>query len=292
MEKKKRLKSILITGVILPIISVFILMLIALNYFLKPILNTDSSTLDVVSISSASLNAKIEGLIDKFVSSAIEFRSVFIFIMVISIIGITLLLVSVANRLVNRIKFLEKSISNLEKGDFTPIVNPIESKRSDEINEVYNSIGKTKEGLKDIIGSIKILTDKVNDKSKYLNDASEEMLNSVSSISEAMNAASTGNADQNEQILEIVNLFNRFGNKVKYINNNVSNIYNTSIEIGESAKVSNKDMERLIASMNKFNNNFEVFVSSIEVMEDKIKSVNEITEVINNISEQDRKSVV
>lgn len=286
MEKKKRLKSILITGVILPIISVFILMLIALNYFLKPILNTDSSTLDVVSISSASLNAKIEGLIDKFVSSAIEFRSVFIFIMVISIIGITLLLVSVANRLVNRIKFLEKSISNLEKGDFTPIVNPIESKRSDEINEVYNSIGKTKEGLKDIIGSIKILTDKVNDKSKYLNDASEEMLNSVSSISEAMNAASTGNADQNEQILEIVNLFNRFGNKVKYINNNVSNIYNTSIEIGESAKVSNKDMERLIASMNKFNNNFEVFVSSIEVMEDKIKSVNEITEVINNISEQ------
>ena len=46
MNKKRNLKSILITGVILPIIFIFLIMLITLNYFLKPILSKDINNLD------------------------------------------------------------------------------------------------------------------------------------------------------------------------------------------------------------------------------------------------------
>lgn len=286
MSKKRNLKSVLITGVILPIISIFLIMLVALNYFLRPILSKDMNDLDLAAIASSSLNTKVTSLIDSYVANATQFRNIFIVIMIISVILITVLLVWVANNLVKRIKFLEENISSLESGNFISVENSIESSKGDEISEVYNSIEKTKDGLRGIISNIKLLSEEVDSKSKYLNDTSENMLNSVSSISKAMSDASTGNIAQSEQILEVVNLFNRFGNKSKYINENISNIHSTSVEIGESAKVSNKDMERLIKSMNRFNNNFEDFVKSIEIMEDKIKSVNEITEVINNISEQ------
>lgn len=286
MSKKRNLKSMLITEVILPIISIFLIMLVALNYFLRPILSKDMNDLDLAAITSSSLNTKVTSLIDSYVANATQFRNIFIVIMIISVILITVLLVWVANNLVKRIKFLEENISSLESGNFIEVENSIESSKSDEISEVYNSIEKTKDGLRGIMSNIKLLSEEVDSKSKYLNDTSENMLNSVSSISKAMSDASTGNIAQSEQILEVVNLFNRFGNKSKYINENISNIHSTSVEIGESAKVSNKDMERLIKSMNRFNDNFENFVKSIEIMEDKIKSVNEITEVINNISEQ------
>ncbi|MFR5266245.1 methyl-accepting chemotaxis protein [Clostridium sp.] len=286
MNKKRNLKSILITGVILPIIFIFLIMLITLNYFLKPILSKDMNNLDLAAISSSSLNSKVTSLIDSYVANATEFKNIFIIIIIVSVILVTTLLVLVANKLVKRIKLLEENISRLENGNFIAVENMVEKNRSDEINEVYNSIEKTKEGLREIIANIRLLSEEVDSKSKYLNDTSNSMFNSVNSISDAMSVASQGNMDQSNQIVEVVCLFDRFRNKSKQINENIANIHSTSVEIGGSAKVSNEDMEKLIQSMTRFNGNFEEFVKSIEIMESKIKSVNEITEVINNISEQ------
>lgn len=285
-QKRKSLKSMLLTGVVIPIVSIFLVLFLALRYFLTPLINIDLKAMNLDSISSASISGDVEILVGNFVKGITNFRNTFIFIMLVSVVFIIFILITVAKRLVDRIVFLEKSITNLENGDFTPMENLIERKRSDEINAVYNSIGKSKEGLSNIVSTIKKLTNKVNAKCSNLNDSAEEMISSVTSISEAMTAVSTGNTDQSEQILEIVNLFNSFGDKIKLMNTNVTGIHGASVEIGESAKISNRDMEILINSMKSFNDKFKNFVDSVQVMEDKIKSVNEITEVINNISEQ------
>ncbi|MGL5615223.1 MAG: methyl-accepting chemotaxis protein [Sarcina sp.] len=277
--KKKSLRYLLITGVVVPILTIFLVMLIAFNLFLKPIVNVN-----IAEISAMSTNS--EGIINYFIKEVTEFRNIFMIIIVVSVILTIYLTTKLAKKFVDRIKFLEKNISSLENGDFTIIENPIEKKRSDEINEVYNSIARSKGSLKETLLVIKEALEQIDGKSNYLSETSQEMLNSVSSIGEAMTAASDGNTDQSRQILEIVNLFNRFGQKVTAMNNNISNIHGTSIEIGESAKISNKDMENLITSMNSFIDKFNLFMDSVAIMEGKIKSVNEITEVINNISEQ------
>jgi len=59
-----------------------------------------------------------------------------------------------------------------------------------------------------------------------------------------------------------------------------------AVGVSESSKKSNKDMENVVFSITSFNDKFKNFTKSIGEMDVDIKTVNEITDLINSIAEQ------
>ncbi|WP_027631984.1 methyl-accepting chemotaxis protein [Clostridium hydrogeniformans] len=190
----------------------------------------------------------------------------------------------VANKISKRLNHVKESVKVLATGDFT--LNEIKDIKEDEIGEIYIAVEDTKKAVGDMINSVKDTSYSVEEQSTSLAALSEEFVSSIQSISAAIQEAAEGNSKQSDELLQINTLLLAFDNKM---NNNLSEITKVNSMAGDisvKAEKSNDDMGSLAKSMATLSNSFKEFITSINTMRGNIKTVNDITTMINSIAEQ------
>lgn len=136
---------------------------------------------------------------------------------------------------------------------------------------------------------IKILKEKsnlINASCENLSAVSEEMASSSENISTAINGVAKGTGEQAENLVGIISILDRFDNNIKEMVNRLNEVNNVSNEIATTANGSSNKMKNLEGSFEYVEQSFENFVGKIDSLGKNINKIDEITILINNISEQ------
>lgn len=183
-----------------------------------------------------------------------------------------------------KFKKLNKCINKFSQGDFAGEVRIPRS--ADEIESIYNAIEDTKDNLTILIRKIMETTDVLGSQGSNLLKISSGFLESSENIAVTMNEMAAGNEDQARAMTTIHQTFTDFNDKINIMIESIKNMDSVTKEINEQAKSSSDKMQLTNDIAGKFKEDFDFFLNSIQNVTESIKSINNFTDIITEISEQ------
>lgn len=183
-----------------------------------------------------------------------------------------------------KFKGLGKCIHQFSKGDFASKIKIPHS--LDEIESIYHAIEDTKRNLTLLINKIIETTKILSSRSDTLNQISTGFLESSEKIAVTMNEMAAGNDEQANEMITINETFNEFNEKINNMIQSIENMDSITKEINVQAKNSSNKMKVTNDISSKFQQEFDSFLQSIASVAENIKSINNFTNVITQISEQ------
>lgn len=205
---------------------------------------------------------------------------------ILSLIVISLVLIFAISRISKKILYVAHIMKDFSKGDFTAQIDKKHLQDSSETGIMCNSLVDIQRSLNGSMDTIKINSNNLNSHSTDLLSISEELSSLIQTITQAISDISEGTTDQTNNLVNSTNNVNEFGNKLTTLTNKVNDVTIKSSDIGTKAKESNTELQTLITSIELLNTNFNSFNKSLTLMTTDIKEVNEMTDLINDISEQ------
>ncbi|WP_027622971.1 methyl-accepting chemotaxis protein [Clostridium lundense] len=210
-------------------------------------------------------------------------------IVIISIIGICIafmIIVFIAKQISKQLVIMRDNLSSVSTGDLTNEIDKKVAARKDELGDMANALLKTVLSIGNMIRNLKNSSLEIDDKANNLAAISEEFTSSTENISLAIQEVASGATSQAQALTEIVAMLNDFSEKINSTVSNIAEIDGMSRDIDRKANNSNKDMEQLLNSMESIVEEFDIFESKISTMEANVEKINEITNLINDISEK------
>lgn len=204
----------------------------------------------------------------------------------IAVIIMIIVILKVSAKISKPIKSVNSIIGEIESGDFTKEVDKVYLKDTTEIGEMSNALNNTVNAINSMMKGIKDNSGKIDNQATGLAAISEEMSALTSNIVTAIGEVAKGTSSQAGDLVEISSDLDEFGNDINEVNNNIVTINNLTMEIGEKSSNSNEELRDLLDVIKDLNNNFNAFSASLEKMNNDIKQVNAMTDLINDISEQ------
>lgn len=233
-------------------------------------------------------NLKLALVVEKgdFLSMINSLSKSMIFIMILGLIVITVLLIRIIMNICNRLSTLNSTVENFATGDFTIDIPEKLLNFEDEIGSIFNSINRSKESLNGIILNIK-------ENSKIINNAVESLIDMYTNINTGnktiageVKELAEENSSQYDDLIKISRVLMEFNKKFEAVVSNVENIDSMSKDINEKAVLSSNDMNKITIALGDFNSIFKEFIKSLNKLILQVNSINDITETINEISEQ------
>lgn len=210
-------------------------------------------------------------------------------IIIISILGVGAALVCIwliSTQISNNLISMKDSLNIVATGDLTANIDSKIEKKEDEIGHMAKALSKTVLSIGSMINSLKGNSFDIDSRANNLAAISEEFTATTENISTAIQEVASGASSQAEALTEIVSMLNDFSDKINSTVNNIEEIDEISKDIDEKANISNKDMNKLVTSMENLTEVFENFEAKISTMESNVQKINEITNFINDISEK------
>lgn len=204
----------------------------------------------------------------------------------ISLLLISLTLIFVISRISKSILYVSSVMTNFAKGDFTETIKDTYLNKKSETGIMSRSLAQIQLSLSKSISKIETNSLNLNDEAGELSSISEELSSLIQTIAKAISEISQGAENQTINLTNSSINLNDFGKRISVITEQVNNVTINSSTIGDKAKNSNIELESLMNSIQSLNNNFENFITSLNIVTNDIKEVNEMTALINNISEQ------
>ncbi|WP_160692735.1 methyl-accepting chemotaxis protein [Clostridium sp. C2-6-12] len=221
------------------------------------------------------------------VLSQLDALKISTFIASLAIVFVGLAIVYIVARILSMgINKISSYLQVISKGDFTREVSSKELKFKDEIGQAFNSIKIMQESIVETIATIKENSNNIDLKANDLSKVAEKMTYTAENVSTAIHETAVGVSSQASNLMEITNVLDEFGNKLDVVAKEIENINLKSNGINEMAGNSNKNMEKLIDSVNIVGTSFKDFIKKIENLNKNIIKISEITTLINDISEQ------
>ena len=177
-------------------------------------------------------------------------------------------------------------MQNFAKGDFSTKIDNKYLKKKSETGIMCKSLARFNIPLIKVFIPLNHIHQDLNNQSSELSSISEELSSLIQTIAKAISEISEGAEIQTVNLANSTLNLNEFGNRISTITEDVNNVTITSSTIGDKAKKSNMELDALMNSIESLNNNFENFTASLNTMTTDIKQVNEMTALINDISEQ------
>lgn len=205
-------------------------------------------------------------------------------IIIISILVLILFNFCISFWISRKFKGLSKCIHQFSKGDFTSKIKIPHS--LDEIESIYHAIEDTKVNLTLLINKIIETTKILSSRSDNLNQISTGFLESSEKIAVTMNEMAAGNDEQANEMITINETFNDFNEKINNMIQSIENMDSITKEINLQAKNSSNKMKVTNDISSEFQQEFDSFLQSIASVAENIKSINNFTNVITQISEQ------
>lgn len=216
----------------------------------------------------------------------LELRNLMLTIVLLSIGIIFIIIVGCivfANSINNNVKTILDSLKLISFGDLTAICKV---KSKDEISEIAENLNTTVANVRNLIYEIKHRSESLQQNSEILSATSEEMSSSSESVASAIQDVKNGTGSQADDLSNITNILGQFGEDLESIVQAIKHIDKNSRGITSLANNNNNNMEVLIESIRKISVSFNDFTSKMENLTQNISHINEITILINNISNQ------
>ncbi|EJO5346810.1 methyl-accepting chemotaxis protein [Clostridium botulinum] len=210
-------------------------------------------------------------------------------IIIVSILGIGIALVCIwfiSTQISKKLISMKDSLNIVSTGDLTNNIGSNIQNEKDEIGHMAKALSKTVLSIGTMINSLKGNSFNIDDKANNLAAISEEFTATTENVSTAIQEVATGATNQAQALTEIVSMLNDFSDKINSTVNDIGEIDGMSKEIDKKANVSNNDMQELLISMENLANVFGNFETKIWTMESNVQKINEITNLINDISEK------
>ncbi|MCE5221162.1 MAG: methyl-accepting chemotaxis protein [Clostridium sp.] len=189
-------------------------------------------------------------------------------------------------KVINRLLGAKNYVDSIAMGDFyTPIDNKY-IKGNDEISEICTSVAQAKTSVGGMIKSVRNNAHVVKDGSISLNKIATDLSVLTEEISASIQEVSENTNRQSLNFKEISNKLTNFSDEVNLAKDNVHSISKDVSVINDKSLRGNKDVEELNHGIVSVNNSFEKFSVSIEYIQGDMKNVDEITHIMNRISEQ------
>ena len=204
----------------------------------------------------------------------------------VTILGAIIVILFVSKNLTDGLTKVEKHMKFIGRGDFTHKVEDKLLKNEDEIGSIFKTIKTTENSIGEMIKVVKESVQTADENSTNLAGISEELSALTSNISSAIEEVAKGTSKQSNDLTAVVEKLELFGDKINAVSENINLINNLSLGVLDNSKKSNQDMDLLIKSIKEFNDRFKYFSINMQSMNDDIKKVNEITDLINSIAEQ------
>lgn len=204
----------------------------------------------------------------------------------ISLLLISLTLIFIISRISKSILYVSSVMTNFAKGNFTETIKDKYLNKKSETGIMSRSLAQIQLSLGKSISKIETNSSDLNDEAGELSSISEELSSLIQTIAKAISEISQGAENQTINLANSSLNLNDFGKRISVITEQVNNVTINSSTIGDKAKNSNIELESLMNSIQSLNVNFENFIASLNIVTNDIKEVNEMTALINNISEQ------
>jgi len=157
---------------------------------------------------------------------------------------------------------------------------------NDEIGIMSRALFNTRKALSTIVGSIKENSNTIDNEASNLTALSEEMASLSENVSNVIEEGAKGSQSQAEDLSNINQLLNEFGEELDNIVQNVANVDSNAKDVSTLANENNKNMHIVIMSVSKVSDTFVNLLSKISALNSNVNKINEITNLINSIAEQ------
>jgi methyl-accepting chemotaxis protein len=205
---------------------------------------------------------------------------------IIMIILISAMIIGFTIKVISRLLGAKTYVDSIAKGDFYTQIADKYTRGNDEISEICTSVGQAKTSVGGMIRSVRDNANIVRQGSVSLTEVAEKLSTLAEEISASIGEVSVNTSKQSGDFQVITNKLADFGEKVNEVKEELHLISEDVSIINEKSSTGAKNVEELNEGIISVNDSFERFSMSIEYMQGDMKNVNEITNIINGISEQ------
>ena len=205
---------------------------------------------------------------------------------IVMILLIASIIVGFTIKVISRLLRAKTYVDSIAKGDFYTHIEDKYIKGNDEISEICASVGQAKNSVGTMIKSVRNNANIVRDGSVSLTEVAEKLSILAEEISASIGEVSINTNKQSCDFEEITNKLADYGQKVNVVKEELHLISKNVAVINEKSLTGTKNVEDLNEGIISVNDSFERFSMSIEYIQGDMKNVNQITNIINGISEQ------
>ncbi|OOM14217.1 methyl-accepting chemotaxis protein [Clostridium saccharobutylicum] len=206
-------------------------------------------------------------------------------ISILILLALCILIVGVKLKRAKGLERLKKAIIEVEKGNFIEIEEKY-LKDKTEVGVISRLLNSIVIKISKWIKEIKKDSQDIEAQAVGLTYISEDMLDLTSDIAKSTEIVSDATGIQTQNISGIVEKVFQFGDYINEVSESIICIDTLASEIGQKSENKNVDLKELAGVIVNLNNNFNDFAQSLHMMMEDIKSVNEMTHLINSISER------
>lgn len=202
--------------------------------------------------------------------------------LILVIIAIVLTFIFSYN-ITSSIGVLVAGLDRLSKGNFT---QAIKIKRKDEIGKIAKEIDSVRSNIANALKVIDESNIDVKTKIEALNSLTNEMASSLEEIDSTVKEIARGTHSQSEEMSKVNSIMVDFGSKIDKISK-TNEIVDKDIKvISLKSQTSNKDLVNMEKTIKNINSSFAVVKGEVVDLNNYLKKIREVTNLINNISQQ------
>ena len=179
-----------------------------------------------------------------------------------------------------------KNLNAIKQGDFTKSLRTRTINRQDEIGALGNGLLEMKNTLVPLLSTINTLSNNVRTNAKTLNTNASNMSDYSQNIVTTTQEITASTTTQANSLIQIVDTMNTFSNSIDKMSSSLSTVNTTSQEIQTISSASATQMKTVTDSIQTFNEQFNDFTKQISEFESHVLAVQEMANVIDNISKQ------
>lgn len=231
-----------------------------------------------------SLGVTIEN--SELLSELTWLTAVCIVLAVIFLIISSVLIFIISGSITKGIKLAVNYMKPIAQGDFTVKISEKHLRIKDEVGQMLNGLDSMQESLKEMLGLVIVNSTQIDEDAESLSAVSQEMSASTNVMTNSIQEVARGTISQTDALAEITEGISVFGSNIDRITADIKKVDGNAGEIFNSSQESNEKMQSLAKSVNDLNVAFSKFEGGIANLNQNISKINEITNLINSISEQ------
>lgn len=199
---------------------------------------------------------------------------------VILIVIVSMLLARVISKPILQISDVVQSAAH---GDLT---RRTAVKTKDEIGDLAKNINVMFDSFTSFLGHVKQKADEVDGSAISLSATSEQLASSSQEVANAVQHVATGASDQSQDLAAVLSAMNSFGMSLDNIYSSLNMIKNSTELTERLSNDGNRQLKGMIAATHDVSESFDVVITNVGQLNENIKKIDEITNVIKSISDQ------
>ncbi len=222
--------------------------------------------------------------LEDMLSGLSEFKTGMMASMGLMILGMIGLSYVVATRLSRRLTVVQEEVNQMASGDFT--INEKTHSVIDEIANIDLALQETKASVGKMIADLQNSYDETMGQYDTLSQATNHIGSGIGNINVSIESSTQSCEEQANELSNISNILSELDDNLNENSDKMLQINSKSLEVSKQAEISCNDMNSLSESINSLNKSFESFAGEIDEMKLSMKTIDEMTVLINSIAEQ------